>query len=172
MSKHVCLVPNEWSKYYSQNVLEVIIKKDMSCDSISKKVEGTKINVNGVTAQLRYHGNQPWLRKEQDKRTFPNPKEYFGVYMSCNDCRKPTFMFIMAHQLVCWVPREWLASSWNSLQVVLFEEMSLQFYNHGTIEGTAIRVGNTTAYLRYHEIFRIADDLRTSCCTSKLYHCR
>lgn len=89
MSKHVCLVPNEWSKYYSQNVLEVIIKKDMSCDSISKKVEGTKINVNGVTAQLRYHGNQPWLRKEQDKRTFPNPKEYFGVYMSCNDCRKP-----------------------------------------------------------------------------------
>lgn len=59
-------------------------------------------------------------------------------------------MFIMAHQLVCWVPREWLASSWNSLQVVLFEEMSLQFYNHGTIEGTAIRVGNTTAYLRYH----------------------
>ncbi|AEE09574.1 conserved hypothetical protein [Cotesia vestalis bracovirus] len=89
MSKHVCLVPNEWSKYYSQDVLEVILKKDMSCDSISKKVEGAKINVNGTTAQLRYHGEQPWMRKDQDKRTFPNPREYFGVYMSCNDCRKP-----------------------------------------------------------------------------------
>ncbi len=28
--------------------------------------------------------------------------------------------------------------------------MSLQFHNHGTIEGTAIRVENATAYLRYH----------------------
>ncbi|CAG18433.1 unnamed protein product [Bracoviriform congregatae] len=90
MSKHVCLVPKEWSnKYYSQDVLETVLKKDISCYSITKKVEGAKINVNGTTAQLRYHGDQPWMRKEQDKRTFPNPREYFGVYMSCNDCRKP-----------------------------------------------------------------------------------
>ncbi len=93
MSKHICLVPNEWSKYYSQDVLEVILKKDLSCDSISKKVEGAKININGTTVQLRYHGDQPWLRKDQDKRTFPNPRKYFGVYMSCNDCRKPYVIF-------------------------------------------------------------------------------
>ncbi len=42
MSKHACVVPNEWSKYYSQDVLEVIIKKDMYCDSISKKVKVQK----------------------------------------------------------------------------------------------------------------------------------
>ncbi|AGO14378.1 BV6 family protein [Diolcogaster facetosa bracovirus] len=96
MSKHICLVPNEWSKYYSQDVLEVILKKDLSCDSISKKVEGAKININGTTVQLRYHGDQPWLRKDQDKRTFPNPRKYFGVYMSCNDCRKPKFVYFVS----------------------------------------------------------------------------
>ncbi|ACE75496.1 hypothetical protein GFV_13g0100 [Bracoviriform facetosae] len=44
MSKHACVVPNEWSKYYSQDVLEVIIKKDMYCDSITvaKKGAGQK----------------------------------------------------------------------------------------------------------------------------------
>lgn len=64
--------------------------------------------------------------------------------------RSTTSMDIMEHQFICWVPREWLAFPWNSLQAILLKEMSLQFYHRGTFEGTAIRMESITAYLRYH----------------------
>lgn len=94
-NKHVCLVPNEWGKkYYTPDVLEVILKKEVTCEQITKKIEGVGIRVEGVTAHLRYNGPQPWMRKDNDKKSWPSPKEYFGVYMSCNDCREPSVTYL------------------------------------------------------------------------------
>lgn len=133
MFKHICLVPNEWSEYYSQDVLEVILKKDMSCDSISKKVKGVKIKVNGTTAKLRYYGNQPWMRKVQDKRSCPDTREYFGVYMSCNDCRKPYVIFYLkikftSASLRYHVQNFWLCKDGHIEQVALYLEENYVFF--------------------------------------------
>nr|AOH69151.1 hypothetical protein A6F54_82 [Microplitis mediator bracovirus] len=140
-SKHVCLVPNEWGTYYASDTLEVILKKEISCNQITKKVEGIGINVEGVTAHLRYHKEQPWMRKDQDKRTWPNHREYFGVYLSCNDCREP---------LIYLLPREWLAISWNELSYVLFNEISSEYRKYKTINGMQINIEGVKAYLLHN----------------------
>nr|AOH69161.1 hypothetical protein A6F54_93 [Microplitis mediator bracovirus] len=86
--RHVFLVPNEWGKYHSSRSLEAILKRKISCDHLAKKIEGTAIKVEGVTARLRYHDQEPWMRKDQDEKYCPHPREYFGIYVSCDDVRK------------------------------------------------------------------------------------
>ncbi|KAG8039441.1 hypothetical protein G9C98_008084 [Cotesia typhae] len=86
MLKHMCLVPYEWNHYYESSAIEVILKKEITCDQIFKKVTGIGIRVNSVTAHLHYWGDLPWMKKEKDRRYFPNPNEYFSVYMYCDSC--------------------------------------------------------------------------------------
>lgn len=85
MSKHKCLVPYEWHNYYRSSIIEVILKKDITCDLISNKVTGIGINVNSVTAHLHYWCDFVWMKKDTDKNSWPDPNEYFGLYLHC-DC--------------------------------------------------------------------------------------
>ncbi|AEE09569.1 conserved hypothetical protein [Cotesia vestalis bracovirus] len=86
MLKHMCLVPYEWDHYYKSSTIEVILKKEITCDLIFKKVTGIGIRVNCVTAHLHYWGNLPWMKKEKDEKDFPHPNEYFNVYIYCDYC--------------------------------------------------------------------------------------
>ncbi|CAD6243641.1 GSCOCT00014185001.2-RA-CDS [Cotesia congregata] len=86
MSKHRCLVPYEWDHYYKSSTIEVILKKEITCDQIVKKITGIGIRVNYVTAHLHYWGDLPWMKKDKDKKGFPDPNDYFSVYIYCDNC--------------------------------------------------------------------------------------
>lgn len=88
MSKHICLVPNEWGRSFTSGTIEVILKKKITCGQITQKVGGVGINLNGVKTRLDYWDEQPWMRNVGDKKTWPDPEKYFGVYMSCKNCGK------------------------------------------------------------------------------------
>ncbi|CAD6243504.1 GSCOCT00014192001.2-RA-CDS [Cotesia congregata] len=85
MSKYKCLVPYEWHNYYQSSIIEVILKKEITCDHISKKVTGIAIKVNSVTAHLNYWRDFVWMKRDKDKNSWPHKNEYFGLYMHC-DC--------------------------------------------------------------------------------------
>lgn len=80
------LVPYEWDHYYKSSTIEVILKKEITCDQIFKKVTGIGIRVNCVTVHLHYWGNLLWMKKEKDEKDFPHPNEYFSVYIYYDYC--------------------------------------------------------------------------------------
>nr|ACE75404.1 conserved hypothetical protein [Glyptapanteles indiensis] len=181
MSKHMCLVPYEWDHYYKSSIIEVILKKEITCDQISKKITGIGINVNGVTAHLHYWGELPWMKKKIDKKDWPNPNEYFSICMSCDNCRILRSVHCNAqqvtrsisvyeriiekamshpHQVPCWIPREWLAFPWDALRVTISMEISQYYLRYGRPEGSAVRINGTTARLQvYNQTFWMRNDL-------------
>lgn len=56
----------------------------------------------------------------------------------------------MIHQHICWVPRQWLVLPWNSLQIVIRQEMIIHYYKYRGIEGTTIRIECINACIRCH----------------------
>ncbi|KAG8039936.1 hypothetical protein G9C98_004545, partial [Cotesia typhae] len=83
MSKYKCLVPYEWHNYYRSSIIEVILRKDITCDHISNKVTGIGIKVNSVIAHLHYWCDFVWMKKDTDKKSWRDPNEYFGLYLHC-----------------------------------------------------------------------------------------
>lgn len=85
-SKHLFIVPNEWGRGdYTPDILEFILKTEISREQIIMRVEGIKVDIEGVTGCLRYYNQHPWMRKKQDNNSRPSFKEYFKVNISYND---------------------------------------------------------------------------------------
>ncbi|XP_057321889.1 uncharacterized protein LOC130665485 [Microplitis mediator] len=161
-SKHLFFVPIEWGKGdYTPEILEFILKAEISREQIIMRVQGIKVNIEGVTARLRYHNLQPWMRKDQDNNSRPNSNEYFGLNISYDDNTKTvdshtllrdlqgsSFFDATSHRYLYLVPREWLALPWVALESTLHEEISSYYSKHGKLEGAAIRVRNVTAFLQ------------------------
>nr|AOH69139.1 hypothetical protein A6F54_66 [Microplitis mediator bracovirus]AOH69143.1 hypothetical protein A6F54_70 [Microplitis mediator bracovirus] len=87
-SKYTCYVPNEWAGLSEKALRETVKQKASKQWRYYKRLEGTTVRLEDVTAKLVYHNYNPWMRKSEDQSNSPNMNEYFGIRMNCILCSK------------------------------------------------------------------------------------
>nr|AOH69159.1 hypothetical protein A6F54_91 [Microplitis mediator bracovirus] len=87
--RSACLVPRQWGAI-STDHLEKVINQEMAFYYYNfNQIEGLTLRTEGVTATMKTYNNHGWMRKSDDIRNQPHPKEYFPVYVPCIFCSEP-----------------------------------------------------------------------------------